>query len=136
MWTAEIVLEQVDIAVFQDKNIFIQRLAHHAQSFAFHVTRPPSPFISRACCGSHHERTKRTHLLSGKGSSPNASNDTSMEGIDVPHICGSVSMMDAMHATVVGSACAGLEIDACSGHKVRSSDVCSVGDTRWSSFED
>ena len=42
-------------------------------------------------------------------------------------------MMDAVHATVVGTAWAGLELDAASsGHKVRSSDVCSVGETRQS----
>ena len=39
-------------------------------------------------------------------------------------------MMDAVRATVVGSACAGLQHDAGSGHKVRSSNVCSVDDTR------
>ena len=50
--------------------------------------------------------------------------------IDLAHICGSESVMDAVHATVVGSACAGLEHDAGSGHKVRSFNVCSVDDTR------
>ena len=40
-----------------------------------------------------------------------------------------------MHATVVGSACAGLELDAGSGHKVTSSNVCSFGDTRKSFSE-
>ena len=48
--------------------------------------------------------------------------------IDLAHIC--ESMMDAVHAAVFGSACAGLELDAGSGHNVRSSNVCSVGDTR------
>ena len=38
--------------------------------------------------------------------------------------------MDAVHAAVVGSACAGLKHDAGSGHKVRSFNVCSVDDTR------
>ena len=38
------VLGQVDVAVFQDKNMFIQMLPHHAQSFALHVT---SPALSR-----------------------------------------------------------------------------------------
>ena len=46
------VLDQVDVADFQDKNIFIQRLPHHTQSFVLHVARPPSPFILRACHGS------------------------------------------------------------------------------------
>ena len=55
-----------------------------------------------------------------------------MEIIDFAHICGSESMMDAVHATVVGTAWAGLEIDAGSGHKVRSSHVCSFGETRQS----
>ena len=43
--------------------------------------------------------------------------------------------MDAVHSTVVGSACTGLELDAGSGHKVRPSDVCSVGDSRWTFSE-
>ena len=43
--------------------------------------------------------------------------------------------MDAVHATVFGSTGAGLDLDAGSGHKVRSSDVCSVGDTQWSLAE-
>ena len=46
------------------------------------------------------------------------------ELLTLAHFCGSESMVDAVHA------CAGLELDAVSGHKVRSSDVCSVGDTR------
>ena len=50
--------------------------------------------------------------------------------VDFAHVCGLESMVDAVRATVVGSACAGLEFDAGSGHKVRSSDVCSIGDTR------
>ena len=50
--------------------------------------------------------------------------------IDLAHFCGSESMVDAVHATVVGSAYARLELDAGSGHTVRSSDVCPVGDTR------
>ena len=54
--------------------------------------------------------------------------------IDLAHICGSESMMDAVHhAKVVGSACAGLERDALSGHRVRSSDVCSVGESFFES---
>ena len=53
-----------------------------------------------------------------------------MGGIDLTHICGTESMIDAVRAAVVGSACTGLELDEGSGHKVRSSDVRSVGDTR------
>ena len=60
-WTAEIhhvllasVLELLYIAVCQDKNMFIKRLPHHAQSVILHV---PTPFIFRACHDSHHERT-------------------------------------------------------------------------------
>ena len=55
--------------------------------------------------------------------------------IDFAHNRGSESMIDAVHATVLGTAGAGLEFDAGSGHKVRSSDVCSVGETRWSFSE-
>ena len=138
MWTAEIhtellanVLEQVHVVVFQNKNRVIQRLPHHAQSFALHVNHPPSPFLFRACHGSHHARTfQRRHPLSVMGSSLGALKDTGLGGIDLAHISGSESMMDAVHATVVASDCAGLELDAGSGHKVRSSTVCSVGDTR------
>ena len=36
--------------------------------------------------------------------------------VDIAHFCGSESIVDAVHATVVGSACAGLELDADSGH--------------------
>ena len=79
-------------------------------------------------------RSQRTHLLSDMGSLLNASKDTGMGVIDFAHICGSESTVDAVHPTVVDSACAGLELDAGSGHKVRSSDVCSVGDTRYSFF--
>ena len=50
--------------------------------------------------------------------------------IDLAHICGSESIVDVVHAVEVDSACAGHELDAGSGHNVRSSDVCSVGDTR------
>ena len=39
-------------------------------------------------------------------------------------------MVDAVHASMVGSGCAGLELDAGSAHKVSSSDVCFVSDTR------
>ena len=39
--------------------------------------------------------------------------------VDLTQICGSESMANAVHATVVGSACGGLELDAGSGHKVR-----------------
>ena len=38
------VLEQFDVAVSQDKNLFIQRVPHHAESFALHVTTPALPF--------------------------------------------------------------------------------------------
>ena len=38
-------------------------------------------------------------------------------------------MIQLAHSAVVDSACAGLVLDAGS-HEVRSSDVCSVGDTR------
>ena len=55
--------------------------------------------------------------------------------IDFAHISGSESTMDAVRATVVGTAWAGLEIDAGSVHKVRSSDICSVGETRQSFSE-
>ena len=48
---------------------------------------------------------------------------------------GSESTVDAVHPAVVDSACAGLELDAGSGHMVRSSCVCSVGDTRQSFSE-
>ena len=34
------VLGQVDVAVFQDKNMFVHRLLHHAQIPALHVTTP------------------------------------------------------------------------------------------------
>ena len=69
------------------------------------------------------------------GSSLSTSKDSGMGVIDFAQNCGSESMMDAVHATVVGTACAGLELDASSGHKVRSSDVCSVGETRQSFSE-
>ena len=46
-WTTEIftallanVLERVDVAVFKDQNMFIQRLPHQALSFLLHVTTP------------------------------------------------------------------------------------------------
>ena len=44
--------------------------------------------------------------------------------IDLALFCGSESLMDAVHTTMVGSACAGRELDAGAGHKVRSSNVC------------
>ena len=53
-----------------------------------------------------------------------------MGNIYTAHICASESMMDAVRVTVVGSACAGLGLDAGSGHNGRSSNVCSVGDPR------
>ena len=34
------VLELVDVAVCQDKDMFLQRLPHHAQSFVLLVTTP------------------------------------------------------------------------------------------------
>ena len=34
------VLGQVDAAVFQVRNVFIQRLPHHAQRFVLHMTTP------------------------------------------------------------------------------------------------
>ena len=77
-------------------------------------------------------RFQRTHTLTGMRSSLSTSKDTGMGNIYIAHICASESMMDAVRVTVVGSACAGLELDAGSGHNGRSSNVCSVGDTRWS----
>ena len=41
--------------------------------------------------------------------------------------------MDAVHSTVIGSACAGLVLDA--GSREVTSDVCSVGDRRLSFSE-
>ena len=49
--------------------------------------------------------------------------------IDPVLTCGLEPRNDAVHSAVVGSACAGLVRDA-SSHEVRSSDACSVGDTR------
>ena len=51
-----------------------------------------------------------------------------MGNIYTAHICASESMMNAVRVTVVGPACAGLGLDAGSGHKGRSCNV----DTRWS----
>ena len=61
----------------------------------------------------------------------NASKDIDMGIIDPVLTCGSEPKMDAMHSTLVGSACAGLVFDA-GCHEVRSSDVSSVCDTRKS----
>ena len=62
-------------------------------------------------------RFQRTHTSSGMRSSLCTSKDTGMGNIYIAHICASESMMDAVRVTVVGSACAGLELDAGSGHK-------------------
>ena len=43
--------------------------------------------------------------------------------IDWARIGGSESVVDVVHATMIGSACAGLELDAGFGPTVRSSDV-------------
>ena len=69
-------------------------------------------------------RFQRTHPLSGTGSSVNASKDIGMGGTDLAPTFGSEPVVDAVHAAVVGSSCAVLELDAYSVHKVTSSDVC------------
>ena len=68
--------------------------------------------------------------MSGMVSSLSASKDTGVGVIDLAHICESESVVNTVHATVVGSAYADLELDLDSGHRVRSSNVHSVSDTR------
>ena len=92
-------------------------------------------FVFAMVLTSNPRRFQRSHLLSDMGSPLNVSKDTVIGVIDLAHICGSESSVDVVHAAEVDSACAGPELDAGSGHKVRSSDVCSVGDTRWSFSE-
>ena len=77
-------------------------------------------------------RFQRTHLLSGVGSSPNASKDTGMGITDITPI--SAPVIDGGYTAVVGSVCP-FVFEAGSGCKDRSSDVCSVGDTRLSVSE-
>ena len=84
------VLGQVDVAVFQDKNMFTQRLQHYAQYFSLHVTTPAlSVHLSR---------------LRGMGDcSLNASQDIDMGAADLAPICESERVMDAVFAAVVAS---------------------------------
>ena len=137
-WTADIctmllanVLEQVDVAEFQDKNMFIQRLPHHAQSFALHVTtRPPRlSFAFAMILTMNARRFQRTHPLSGMGSSLNASKGVRMGVTGLAPICTSEPVLDAGCTAVIGSART-RALDAGSAREGRSSDVCFVGDTR------
>ena len=64
MWTAEIrnvllayVLGRGDVAVFQDKTMFMQKPQLHAEIVTLLVTTPAISFFV-SCQGSHHERTK------------------------------------------------------------------------------
>ena len=90
------------------------------------------------------QRFQRAHLLRDMGSLLNTSKDTGMGVIDLAHICGFVSAMDAVCTTVFGSYrtlqwLGQLALVLNATHvlvaKVRSSDVCSVGDTRQSFSE-
>ena len=54
---------------------------------------------------------------------------------DLALACGSESVMDIVCAAAVGSARTGRELDAGSAREDRSSDVCDVGDPRWSFSE-
>ena len=121
-------LGQVSVAVFQDTNMFIQRLPHHARSMVLRVATPTSRLSFALAIVPTMNAREWTGIC-------NSSEDTGMGVTDFAHIRGSESMMDAVHATGVGSVCAGLGLDAGSGHKFRSPAVCSVGDTRQSFSE-
>ena len=116
MWTTEVftellahVLEQVDVAVFQDQSCFIQKSASRSE---FCSSRdPPAPRLSLALAMDLNMNARRFRMRA----SLSASKDTGMGVIDLGHICGPG---------------AGLELDASSGQKVTSFHVCSVGDTR------
>ena len=75
--------------------------------------------------------------MCGMGTSTRSSKDFGIgQGLVDPVLtCGSEPKMDAVQTAVVGSVCAGLVLDA-GRHEVRSSDVCSVGDTRCHSLKD
>ena len=120
---------------FQIKNIFIQRLPRHAQSFHLHVTTPAlSVYLSRLPWFSPWQarKFKKTHSVSEMGSSLNASKDIGMGGTDFALTCGPEPVMDAVCTAVVRSARTGRVLDAGSDREDRSSHVCHVGDTRWS----
>ena len=98
------VLAQVDVAVYQDKNMFTLKLPPHAQSVILHVTSPPSPFIFRACMilTMNARLCQKTHPLGGMGSSLNASNDICRELLTLARTCGSELVMGAVCTAVVG----------------------------------
>ena len=89
-------------------------------------------FIVRTMASAKDERGgrfQRTHLLSGMGSSLNASEDIGAGVSDLTPIPSPV--VDAGYTAVVGSACPCV-VEADSDCEDRSSDVGYVGDTRWS----
>ena len=84
-WTAEIrtvllasVLGEVDVAVFRDTNMFMQRLPHHA-----HTRLHRLPFAFAMILTMNARRFQRTHPLSGTGSALNASKDIGMGVSDI-----------------------------------------------------
>ena len=92
------------------QNMFIQRLPASRPEFCSsreHTSPLRLSFALVVILTVNARRFQRKHPLSGMGSALNASKDNGVGVIDLVHICGSESMMDAVHATVVGSACPG-----------------------------
>ena len=101
--------------------------------FALHVTTPCSLRLSFALAmilTLNARRFRRTHPLRGMGTSISPSKNFGMGILDPELSCGSEPVTDAVRSTVVGSARTGRVLNAGSDRGDRSSDVCSVGDTR------
>ena len=123
---------QADVVVSLMKNMLTQKLPHHAQSFALHVTTPALTVrLSRLSWFSPCTHVdSREHLIFVEWEIIQSARRRTVEW----ELLRSEPLMDAMHSAVVGSACAGLVLDA-GCHEVRSSDVWAVGDTRESFSE-
>ena len=117
------VLEQVDVAMLQDKNMVIQRLPHHAQNVVLHVTTPALSMILTMNVHSR-ENIFRMEL------DPHSSRQKILVGInDLELTCGSEPVMDKVCTAMVGSARTGRVCDAGSDREGRCSEVCHFGDT-------